>query len=94
MHTFNAIISYIAEKLQFFLCNFIIFIDNQTRMITLKLVLNQNRVLLSFKHVLTQIGHIQNLHLQIFCRLAVNHYKSSHLFLITKQVTYFNAITH
>ena len=45
------LISYILLKnYNFFLCSYHS-IDNQTRMITLKSVLNKNRVLLSFKHM-------------------------------------------
>ena len=51
MHTFNAIISYILLKNYNFFSVVIIFIDNQTWMITLKSVLNKNRVLLSFKYM-------------------------------------------
>jgi len=51
MHTFNTIISYILPKNYNFFFAIIISINNQTRMTTLKSVFNQNRVLLSFKHI-------------------------------------------
>ena len=51
MHTFNNIISYILSKNYNFSSAVIIAINNQTQMISLKLILNKNRVLLSFKHM-------------------------------------------